>query len=438
VLVEETSHVDVRFALNTTTTNGLQRGRSVSVIAFSGRSVGSARRTGEVGADGVADMAAAALADARGAPPAMDSFPLVTPAEARPDRDFGLEPEQTDSGALEGILSGLSGAFDRARHRDVVLAGFAEQDLATLYLGSSAGLRLSHAQPTAAMSLVGRTADGAGSAWVGEPTITPSLERMEAEIWRRLDWAKRQLPLEAGRYEVIMPPSAVSDMMAMLAFDALGGQDAEDGRTVFSKEGGGTRVGETITALPFSLSSDPFEHGIACTPFVATEASGSEVSVFDNGLPSAHTDWIHEGVLTRLRYHRAGAAKSGVEMAPSIDNLILRCGGSDAGSVDDLVARTEHGLLLTCLWYIREVDPATLLTTGLTRDGVYVVENGAVVGAANNFRFNESPVDLLARATEVGTPVRSLGREFGEYLNRTIMPPLRIPDYNMSSVSQAS
>jgi predicted Zn-dependent protease len=94
-----------------------------------------------------------------------------------------------------------------------------------------------------------------------------------------------------------------------------------------------------------------------------------------------------------------------------------------------MVARTERGLLLTCLWYIRTVDPATLLMTGLTRDGVYVIEDGAVVGAANNF---------LARATEVGSPVRSLGREFGEYLNRTIMPPLRIPDYNMSTVSQAS
>jgi predicted Zn-dependent protease len=103
-----------------------------------------------------------------------------------------------------------------------------------------------------------------------------------------------------------------------------------------------------------------------------------------------------------------------------------------------MVARTERGLLLTCLWYIREVDPATLLMTGLTRDGVYVIEDGTVIAAANNFRFNESPVDLLARTTEVGTPVRSLGREFGEYLNRTIMPPLRIPDFNMSSVSQAS
>ena len=438
VLVEETSHVDVRYALNTSTTNGVQRGRSVSVIALSGESVGSARRTGEVGTDGVAEMAAAALADARQAPPAADAFRLVEVDQTRPARQFGLEPEETDSGALEDVLSALSGAFGRARARDAVLAGFAEQDLATLYLGSSTGVRLSHAQPTAAVSLVGRTADGSGSAWVAAPAIAPSMEEMEEEIWRRLDWAGTQVSLEAGRYEVIMPPSAVSDMMAMLAFDALGGQDAEDGRTVFSGEGGGTLVGETITTLPFTLSSDPFEPGIACTPFVATEASGSEVSVFDNGLPSARTDWLHDGVLARLRYHRAGAAKSGVEMAPYIDNLMLRCGDRDGGSLDDMVARTERGLLLTCLWYIRVVDPATLLCTGLTRDGVYVIEDGAVVGAANNFRFNESPVDLLARATEVGTPVRSLGREFGEYLNRTIMPPLRIGDYNMSSVSQAS
>jgi predicted Zn-dependent protease len=103
-----------------------------------------------------------------------------------------------------------------------------------------------------------------------------------------------------------------------------------------------------------------------------------------------------------------------------------------------LVARTERGLLLTCLWYIREVDPATMLLTGLTRDGVYVVEDGEVVGATNNFRFNESPVDLLGRVSEVGATVRALGREFGEYFNRTRMPALRVPDFNMSSVSQAS
>jgi len=438
VLVEEGSHADVRFAQNTTTTNGVHRARSVSVVTMAAGSVGTSRQTGVVGTAGVDDMVAAALADAREAPPAEDAFPLVEPWGGTLGRDFGLAPEETDAAILDGVLSSLSGAFGRARARDAVLAGFAELDVMTLYLGSSTGVRLSHLQPTGAVNLVGRTTDGKGSAWVGEPSITPSMEVMEREIWRRLDWAKRQVSLEAGRYEVILPPSGVGDMMAELAYAGLGGRDAEDGRTVFSREGGGTRVGDRIASLPFTLFSDPFEAGVECAPFVAAEASSSEVSVFDNGLPVRRVDWLHEGVLAHLRYHRAGAAKSGVEVAPTFDNLVLHCAGAAGGSVDDMVARTERGLLLTCLWYIREVDPATLLLTGLSRDGVYMIEDGAVVGAANNFRFNESPVDLLARATEVGTPVRSLGREFGEYLNRTVMPPLRIPDYNMSSVSPAS
>jgi predicted Zn-dependent protease len=439
VLVQEGSHADVRFARNTTTTNGVHRAREVSVVVITGDAAATATRAGVVGTDGVTEMVTDALADARQSPPAEDAFALVDPRGSAPgQRSFDGEPEETDASALDSVLSSLSGAFQRARARDTVLAGFAEIDVATLYLGSSTGLRLSHAQPTAAVNLVGRTADGSGSAWVGVPSIDPSLEAMEEEIWRRLDWGKKQIALDAGRYEVILPPSGVGDMLAMIDYDALGGQDTEDGRTVFSKEGGGTRLDETITSLPFTLYSDPDEAGVECLPFVAVGASSSEASVFDNGLPCPRTDWLREGVLTHLRYHRAGAAKSNATMAPYIDNLILRCGDQAAGSVDDMVARTERGLLLTCLWYIRPVDPATLLVTGLTRDGVYVVEDGKVVGAANNFRFNESPVDLLVRATEVGTPVRSLGREFGEYLNRTIMPPLRIPDYNMSTVSQAS
>jgi predicted Zn-dependent protease len=439
VLVDEASHADVRFALNRTTTNGVHRARSVSVVAVAGSAVGSASRSGAVGADGVAEMVAAALADARQAPPAEDAFPLVeagaAPGSARP---FGLEPELTDAAVLEGVLASLSGVFGRAEARDAVLAGFAEHDVTTTYVGTSSGLRLSHAQPTSAVHLVGRTADGTGSAWVGAPSITPVLEEMEDEVWRRLDWGARQIALEAGRYEVIMPPSGVADLMAMLAFYALGGQDAEDGRTVFSKEGGGTRLGDRLSGTPFTLFSDPGAAGVECAPFVTARASSSETSVFDNGLAIPRVDWVREGVLHRLRYHRAGAAKSNAEVAPDVDNLLLDCASSAGGTVDEMVARTERGLLLTCLWYIREVDPSTLLVTGLTRDGVYVVEDGAVVGAANNFRFNESPVDLLARVTEVGAPVRTLGREFGEYLNRAVMPPLRFPDFNMSTVSQAS
>jgi predicted Zn-dependent protease len=444
IIVNEGSHADVRFAVNTTTTNGVHRSRSVSVVVFAGGSAGTARRSRVVGLEGVGDMVSAALADAEAAPAAEDAFALVDPGTPSGTREFGLGPEETDASVLDAVLSSLSGAFGRARDRKAVLAGFAEHDVTTTYLGSSTGLRLSYVQPTSAVSLVGRTEDGSGSAWVAEPSIDPGFGSMEEEIWRRLDWGTKKVSLEAGRYEVILPPSGVADMMATLAFGGLSGRDAEDGRTVFSREGGGTRVGDRLSTLPFTLYSDPYETGIECAPFVATQASSSEVSVYDNGLLTDRTDWIRDGTLTQLRYHRAGAARSGVSVGPYIDNLALRCDGGDegvqarSGTVEDMVTRTERGLLLTCLWYIREVDPSTLLQTGLTRDGVYLVEDGAVVGAANNFRFNESPVDLLARATEVGTSVRALGREFGEYLNRVIMPPLRIPDYNMSSVSQAS
>jgi predicted Zn-dependent protease len=491
VLVDETSHADVRFALNTTTTNGVRRDRSVTVIVMTsnrpaaGPSVGVARRSGVVD---VEQMVSAALTDARGAAPADDAFRLVDGMDAArgggraASLAFGRAPVETDLSVLGDVLSGLSSAFSRAAAQDVVLAGFAEYGVSTLYLGSSTGVRLSYSQPTGAINLVGRSIDGVRSAWTGigaERIGEISFEAMENELWRRLAWAKRPVALDAGRYEVILPPSGVADMMGSLFFYDMGGQDAEDGRTVFSvgSEGGGaagggagggggtgggakTRVGDRLTEVPFTLYSDPFEPGLECLPFAAAGSSNSESSIFDNALPLERTDWIRHGNLDHLRYHRAGAAHSGVDAAPYIDNLILRVdadrngdaagggaggagggaggGGQGAGgTVDEMVARTERGLLLTCLWYIREVDPATALLTGLTRDGVYVIEDGAVVGAANNFRFNESPVDLLARATEVGTSVRTLGRELGEWLNRCIMPPLRIPDFNMSSVSQA-
>jgi predicted Zn-dependent protease len=146
------------------------------------------------------------------------------------------------------------------------------------------------------------------------------------------------------------------------------------------------------------------------------------------------TEWIGDGELKHLTTTRHTAALTGLPLAPAIGNLILD-GGSDR-SLEEMVSATGRGLLLTCLWYIREVDPATLLLTGLTRDGVYLVENGEVVGEVNNFRFNESPVDLLGRATEAGRTEKTLPREWSDWFTRAAMPPLRVPDFNMSSVSQ--
>jgi len=190
------------------------------------------------------------------------------------------------------------------------------------------------------------------------------------------------------------------------------------------------------TDLPLTLSSDPAAPSLQTAPFLVTTASGDSVSVFDNGAPIHRVDWLRDGTVNALAYSRAAADELGGQFTPPPENLLLT-GGSSA-STDDLVASTERGLLLTCLWYIREVDPVSLLLTGLTRDGVYLIEGGEVVGQVNNFRFNESPIDLLRRVTEVGATERTLCREWKDWFSRTAMPPIRVPDFNMSSVSPAS
>jgi predicted Zn-dependent protease len=230
-----------------------------------------------------------------------------------------------------------------------------------------------------------------------------------------------------------MPPSTVADMMIYLTWK-MAGRGAQEGRTSLSAPGGGTRVGERLTSLPLTLFSDPMAPGLACTPFVAVTNSSETMSVFDNGMQIDQVDWIRGGVINALAYPRATAARFGAPVAVGADNLVMTGGSVELA---DMIAATERGLLLTTLWYIREVDPTTLLLTGLTRDGVYLVEDGEVTGAVNNFRFNESPLDLLRRATEAGVSEQTLPREWGDWATRAAMPSLRIPDFHMSSVSQA-
>ncbi|WP_344442287.1 metallopeptidase TldD-related protein, partial [Kitasatospora nipponensis] len=330
-------------------------------------------------------------------------------------------------------------AFTHARKAGQALYGFARHEVDSTYLGTSAGLRLRHDQPTGTLELNAK-ANG-GSAWVGATTEDfrdVDLAALCGELSERLAWGSRRIELPAGRYEALLPPSAVADLMVYLHW-SMGARDAAEGRTVFSRAGGGTRVGERLSRLALTLRSDPAEPGLRGAPFVIAHASGDSSSVFDNGLPLAPTEWIAAGELSHLQTTRHTAALTGLPVRPPIDNLVLeRADRAGAPTLAEMVAGTERGLLLTCLWYIREVDPATLLLTGLTRDGVYLVEDGRVVGEVNNFRFNESPVDLLGRVTEAGRTERCLPREWGNYFSRVAMPPLRVADFNMSSVSQAS
>src|SRR5699024_5455867 len=157
--------------------------------------------------------------------------------------------------------------------------------------------------------------------------------------------------------------------------------------------------------------------------FVIAHSSSQGVqSVFDNGAPLESTDWISNGTINELMASRSVGQQSGRGAHPEIDNLIMDTGSTS--SLQDMIDSTGRGLLLTCLWYIREVDPETLLLTGLTRDGVYLVENGEITGAVNNFRFNESPLDLLRRATEASASEVVLPREWNDWFTRAEMPTL--------------
>jgi predicted Zn-dependent protease len=441
--VVESSEANLRWAGNSLTTNGSMRSRSVVVVSFVDGGAGMA--TGTVARSGVPDVAelvAASEKAAREAGPAEDAVPLVGPGEPIAPAgggDWDAEPAGTSIEVFAELAPALGQAFGEARDRGQRLYGFAEHSVATTYLGSSTGLRLRADQPTGRIELNGKSADLTASVWAGRGTRDfrdVSVADLSAQVERGLGWSRRRVDLPAGRYETLLPPSAVSDLM-VYAYWTMEARGADEGRSVWSRPGGGNRVGDRLSDLPLTLRSDPAEPGLETPPFQVVSASSGAASVFDNGMATPAVDWVRDGVLTNLVRPRAWALRTTQPAVAAVDNLVLEAPGATRG-LEEMVAATDRGLLLTTLWYIREVDPQTLLLTGLTRDGVFLVEDGEVTGAVNNFRFNESPVDLLGRTTEVGRTERTLPREWNDWFTRAAMPALRVPDFNMSSVSPAS
>jgi predicted Zn-dependent protease len=445
VIADESSTANLRWAGNTLTTNGVSASRSLTVISVDRRADGTAG-VGMVARSGVTpwqveDIVQEAEKSAAEASAAEDVADLVTGNAAfRSDEGSWSAPASgTDFSVFRSFVAQLGETLRGAEAAGRKLYGFAEHGVTATFLGTSAGVRARYDQPTGRLELNAKSADLSRSAWDGAATRDFSdvdVAALDAGLAQRLAWQSRRLELPAGRYETLLPPTAVSDMLTYMYWSA-GARDAAEGRTVFSKPGGGTRVGERLSPMPLDLYSDPGYPGMECAPFNVAHASGRDSSVFDNGLPSPRASWLSAGVLSGLHSSRYSARLAGLPARPAVDNLILTAPGASA-SLEQMIASTKRGLLLTCLWYIRLVDPQTLLLTGLTRDGVYLVEEGEVTGAVNNFRFNESPVGMLSRVLEAGATERTLPREWGDYFNRAAMPPLRVEAFNMSSVSQAS
>jgi predicted Zn-dependent protease len=224
--------------------------------------------------------------------------------------------------------------------------------------------------------------------------------------------------IEPGKYTVILEPVAAAYMMENM-FRGLDARNADEGRSFMSKPGGGNRMGEQLMDEKVTIYSDPFHPELPAATWT------------DDGQPLEKINWIEKGVVKNLAYSRFWAQKKGVKPVPGPSNIIMEGG---TASLDELIKSTERGILVSRLWYIRMVDPQTLLLTGLTRDGTFYIENGVIKHPIKNFRFNESPVIMLNNVEALGKPERTISVEsYRSYL----IPPMKLRDFTFTSLSDA-
>ncbi|MEN9923782.1 MAG: hypothetical protein RIS09_1296 [Actinomycetota bacterium] len=439
VIVEQSTEANLRWAESTLTTNGMIKSQSVSVLSFveveGGLAVGAATRTvvEDVDIDAMlkesVDAAiASGLAD--------DYMPLLTNHSVG---DWKASHKETGPDAFSRIAPELGEMFTRSKADQIELFGYAEHTSKTTWLGSKGGLRLRHDQPAGRIEVTAKSHNRSRSTWAGRSTrdfTNVDIAEVDAELRRTLEWQAKRIDVPAGRYDTILPPGAVGDLLTYAVWMA-DARSAFEGRSAFSKPGGGMRIGEKLANFPVNLYADPAYKGLESGTFVATSQSSSHVSIFDNGTDLSKSEILEGGVLKSLIQTRATAKLTSQPFTPFGDNFIMDVSGGK-GTTEDLVKNMKSGLLLNTLWYIRMVDPQTLLLTGLTRDGVYKVEDGEVVGAVNNFRWNESPLELLGRMVEVGSTTITQPREWADWVHRIAMPALHVKDFNMSTVSQAN
>jgi predicted Zn-dependent protease len=331
------------------------------------------------------------------------------------ERTAGLDPE-TRAAAVQRAVASASSTGKAAG--EIFSAGFLEANVRSIAVATSKGLFAYHRTTDANFSMTARTPDGTGSGWASAG----------ARDWGRVDSAalgrisaqkavasRNPGAIEPGFYTAVLEPQAVGDLIPLLA-GALNARTADEGRSAFSKPGGGTRIGERIVDERVTLYSDPADPGLLGQPF-------------DNeGLPVGRTIWIDKGILRNLSYSRFWAQKQGKTPtgAPQAGGLAMTGG---TRSTEELIAGCERGILVTHFFYVRSLEPRTVLYTGLTRDGTFLIEKGKITRALKNFRWNESPLLMLNRLEEIG---RSEATAAGR-----LMPALRISRFDFSSLSDA-
>ena len=411
---------NLRFADNQMSTAGTVENATLSVTSTFGAKH-AVSSTNDFTDEGLRRVVEKSEALARLAPDDPEWMPEVPPQQYQDIRSwFDTTAALTPEARARAAMTALEPA---RRANDLRAAGFIVTNATAFALGNSAGLFAYNRGTGANYTLTVRTADGTGSGWAGADHPDWTQLDFEAVAQRAIEKARlsrNPVAVEPGRYTVILEPQATADLVQLLAF-ALSARNADEGRSAFSKAGGGNKIGEQIVNRAVTLYSDPADPQLLGNPFDG------------EGMPTRRQVWIENGMLKNLVYSRFWAKKQGKEPTGGAGSVKLEGAGGSA-SVEDMIRATPRGILVTRLWYLRPVDPRTVLYTGLTRDGTFLIEDGKISKSIRNLRFNESPLFMLNNVEMFGRPVRVAGTEAG---GDVVVPPLKVRDFNFTSLSEA-
>jgi predicted Zn-dependent protease len=418
VSVNSSRETNLRFADNQMSTSGVTTNSTIRIQSVFGKRKASVV-TNDRSDEGLRRAVEQSEALARLAPEDPEYLGELPPQTYAPvnawfDRTADLSAEDRAKAAMTALAPARAA-------KDLTVAGFIICNANASAIGNSAGLFAYHRGTSANYTLTARTTDGTGSGWVGSESNDWSAIDFQSVADRAIDKARRSrnpVGIEPGRYTVIFEPEATANLVSLMG-GAFQARSADEGRSAFSKAGGGTRLGEKIVDERVTLISDPADPLILGSPFDG------------EGMPTGKQTWVQNGVLNQLAYNRFWANKQGKTATGGAQSLRMASGKD---TIESMIASTTRGVLVTRLWYLRPLDARTLMYTGLTRDGTFLIENGKIARSIKNFRFNDSPLFMLNNLEGVGAAVRTAGGEGGPGV---AMPPIKVRDFNFSSSSDA-
>ena len=402
---------NIRYARNTVTTSGHRSNQTLVVQANFGKKSGTAT-IDEFDDKSLEKVVKRAEELAKLSP---ESPEFMDPMSGQTYDDSLTFNESTANITPEYRAEVAEKSITPAAEKDVTAAGFFNDSSGFSAMLNSNGLFAYNKSTNMDFTVTMRTNDGTGSGWVtrdfNDVNKFDAAEASQVAIEKAL-MSRNAKAIEPGKYTVILEPAASVGLLGNMG-NAFNARTADEGRSFMSKEGGGTKLGEKIVDERVNIWSDPLNIEVPTGTW-----NGS-------GQPLKKMKWIENGVVKNLAYSRYWAKEKGIDPVPFPPNFIMQ--GGDA-SLEDLIKDTKKGILVTRLWYIRGVDPQTLLYTGLTRDGTFYIENGKIKHPVKNFRFNESPIIMLNNLEALGKQVR---------IDGNLVPYMKIRDFTFTSLSDA-